>query len=112
MRDAGIPRRRLATGGHGPGCDRAGFNVRLGALRRKDWSSHWHEHFWGFRSTEGAAAGVRIHRRSYHRDGEGGVAAFESRIAWMMSGKPFHRVRLSMHGLPILRPILPVTGKR
>src|SRR6476646_1570953 len=111
-RDAGIPRRCPATRRHGPRCDRAGVNLRLGALRREDWPGHRHAYFWSIRTAEGLAAGVRVHRRSCHGDGQGAVATIESRIAWPTSGNPGHHVRLSMPGLLTHRPILPATGRR
>ncbi len=43
--------------------DRAGVDVRLGALRWQDWPGHRHAHVWSFRTAKGLAAGVRIYRR-------------------------------------------------
>ncbi len=97
---------------YGSRCNRAGVNIRLGALRRQDRAGHRHAYVWSVRTAEGLAAGVRIYRRSCHSDGQCAAAAIESRIAWSKSGNKDHHVRLSMPGLTTHRPILPATGRR
>ena len=68
---SGIPRGGPAGVGDGARCDRAGFDVRLGALRRPDRGDHRHEDVWGVGAAEGTGEEVRVQFREHRRRRQG-----------------------------------------
>ena len=65
----------LPPGGDGARRDRAGVRLRLGALCRHDRPGHRHADLRRLGAVEGAAEGVRLHRRERRRRGQGPVGA-------------------------------------
>src|SRR5262249_43334904 len=80
---AGLPGRGAATRREGKDCDRAGVDVRLGAVRREHRPGHRHEDVRCLRALEGAPGKVRVRARPDrgHGQGAGGPSMSAPRFA-------------------------------